>query len=170
MREIGAFAFAQNCGAIAVEREAFGRIGEGELRVRMDGLRRGGGPELRGQHIAGYELIAHLGVEVGAQEFLLRDGFGLGGLELALVDRAERVAEFLEAGSDGVFGIVKQGEAAAMGWAPQVGPAVRRGGLRGVVCDAGGVPHIGNALAGGRGPEEGCAKRVPRFCNEGRRA
>ena len=53
------------------------------MRRGVDGLLRGGGPELRGQHIAGDQLVAHFGVEVGAQQRLLRDRFLFGAAQLA---------------------------------------------------------------------------------------
>ena len=85
MRQAGAAALAQDDGAIAVERKALRRIGERQVRRGIDRLLRGGGPELRGQHVAGDQLVAHLGVQVGAQQRLLRDGlvFGAGAVARA---------------------------------------------------------------------------------------
>ena len=83
MRQPGAAALAQDHGAIAVERKAFSRIDEREVRRGVDGLLRGSGPELRGQHVAGDQLIAHLGIQIGAQQRLLRDRFLLGAAQFA---------------------------------------------------------------------------------------
>jgi hypothetical protein len=90
MRQAGAAAFAQDDGAIAVEGKAFGRIDEGKLRRGIDGLLRRGGPELRGQHVAGHQLVADFGVEVGAQQRFLRDGLALGAGQLGGRGGAER--------------------------------------------------------------------------------
>ena len=78
----------------------------------IDGLLRGGGPELRCQHVPGHQLIADLGVEICAQQRLLRDGLLFGPPQLIGVGGAEGQAEFLEAGAQHVFRIVQHGQAA----------------------------------------------------------
>ena len=83
MRQSGAAALAQDDGAIAVERKSLRRIDERQVRRGVDRLLRRGGPQLRGQHVAGHQLVAHFGVEVGAQQRLLRDGLLFGAAAVA---------------------------------------------------------------------------------------
>ena len=56
----GRLALAQDHCVIAIQREAFGRIGECKLRRGVDGLLRGGGPRVRHQHVARHHLVAIL--------------------------------------------------------------------------------------------------------------
>jgi hypothetical protein len=87
VRQFRAAALPQHHGVIAVQRKALGRVREPKLRRGVDGLLRGGRPGVRHQDIASHQLVAKLGVQIGAQQRLLRDGFALRAAQAGVVRR-----------------------------------------------------------------------------------
>jgi hypothetical protein len=137
---VSEFAATQNYGVIGVEREAFGGVGEGQVRIGGHGLAGRRRPELGRENIAGYQLVTDFGVQVGADQRLLLQGFLFGGCELLGVYGVEGFADFLKARAEDIFRIIEHCEAAFKTFVPEVRPA--GDGELLLVGDAGAVPHI----------------------------
>ena len=147
MGQILARRLAEDGRAVGVDGKSFRRVSKSQFsRSRLDRLLGREPPCLRCQQVAGDQLIASFGVEVGAEQALLRDGLCFCGGQLRFVGGIDGPADFFQAGGEDFGGIVQHGHTTTKSPVPEVGPATRRGRDGCLIGDARRSPHVRYAV------------------------